>query len=249
MGDVHGRWMHLCSRGGERRLVVCAGVHVCKKKLLRQGQRVVHLRMAISSMNFTRLPCGASRGRRARRTGLGGLSGSSWGARTIWAEKGCGRSARLRIAAVAEAEAEEERRRKGGAHDPFDFFGLGQPQTSLIHRAMLTSTFMILTIHGCESISLGGGRRAGSTRSLRRERGVPGTPSVSGRYRWRRAEKRGALRLLDEVLHEAAPVHARFVFQLRRLDVMGVSARGASAGAGAGVGSERERRNAVPRFG
>ena len=110
MGDVHGRWMHLCSRVGERRLVVCAGVHVCKKKLLRQGQRVVHLRMAISSMNFTRLPCGASRGRRARRTGLGGLSGSSWGARTIWAEKGCGRSARLQIAAVAEAEAEEERR-------------------------------------------------------------------------------------------------------------------------------------------
>ena len=117
MGDVHGRWMHLCSRVGERRLVVCAGVHVCKKKLLRQGQRVVHLRMAISSMNFTRLPCGASRGRRARRTGLGGLSGSSWGARTIWAEKGCGRSARLRIAAVAEAEAEEERRRKGGGKE------------------------------------------------------------------------------------------------------------------------------------
>lgn len=46
-------------------------------------------------------------------------------------------------------------------------FGLGHLHTWLIHRAMLTSFFIISMSQGCESISLGDGRSAGITVRLR----------------------------------------------------------------------------------
>jgi hypothetical protein len=53
-------------------------------------------------------------------------------------------------------------------YESLDFrLGLGQPQTSRIHRSIGTSCFMILTIQGWVDISFGVGRRAGSTRRLR----------------------------------------------------------------------------------
>ena len=63
--------------------------------------------------------------------------------------------------------ARDDARNKVQPYESLDFrLGLGQPQTSRIHRSMGTSCFMTLTIHGWDSISFGVGRKAGSTRRL-----------------------------------------------------------------------------------